>query len=229
MDSVLITGAGRGLGRALTGAFLSSGWHVYALVRNPAHVDELRAEGDNKCTVIVGDVTTHSVVGAIHDTLASGLRLDVLINNAGIAGSGSTIDMASENEIEALLAVHCLAALRITKAAWPYLSPCATIINISSRFGSVTKAASGELDSIECSYAYRIAKAAQNMLTLCISKDLAGSSRKACAIHPGQLTTETASTDADRDPREAAEKLIALLPQFQNGKCYSLFDGQMNW
>ena len=111
----------------------------------------------------------------------------------------------------------------------PYMKDDGVIIYISSRFGSIRKIFSGEFDDITCSYAYRISKAAQNMLTQCISREYRDSGVKVCAFHPGKLKTASASSDADKEPEEAARKLIRLIDKIENGKYYSLFEGESDW
>ena len=82
------------------------------------------------------------------------------------------------------------------------------IINVSSRFGSISKVFSGELDNIDCSYSYSIAKAAQNMLTQYMCRECKDSSIRICSIHPGRLKTDSASMDADRTQEEASEMVF---------------------
>lgn len=226
---VLITGAGRGLGLALVEAFLNQSWTVYALVRK--HDDALKIEGlsPQQCIPILSDVVAEAVQVDIKKALGHSCAIDVLINNAGVGGRGKSIETTSAAEVESLLNVHCLGALRVTQAVMPYMRPNGKIINISSRFGSITKVASGELDNIKGSYAYRIAKAAQNMLTQCLSRELGQLGMKICALHPGKLKTDTAASDADRDPQEAADELIKMMDKLQNGKFYSLFGGELEW
>lgn len=227
--SVLITGSGRGFGLALVEAFLKAGWEVYALVRKHDDASNLKDASPQQCVPIISDVTSETVRIDIEKALGHCGRLDVLINNAGIGGSAISFRTTSAAEVAVLVDVHCLGALRVVQAALPYMKSRGKIINISSRFGSISKVASGELDDIPCSYAYRIAKAAQNMLTQCISRELRQSGIKICAVHPGKLKTDNASSDADREPQEAANKLIELIDRLENGKFYSLFEGEFEW
>ena len=62
--------------------------------------------------------------------------------------------------------------------------------NISSRLGSLHKMANKEFPQGEFSYSYRIAKAAQNMLTLCLQQEFADKGIRVTAIHPGKLKTD---------------------------------------
>ena len=227
--SILITGAGKGFGLALAKTFLREGWVVFALVRNHQDASKLKELNPQSCRPIISDVTSETVGIAVEQALKHLGVLDVLVNNAGIGGRGKSIETTSAAEIESLLNVHCLGALRVTQAAIPYMKSNGRIINISSRFGSITRVASGELDHIQGSYAYRIAKAAQNMLTQCLSRELGPSGLIICALHPGQLKTDTAAFDADREPQEAAQELIQMVDRLENGKFYGLFEGELVW
>ena len=227
--SILITGAGKGFGLALAEAFLRKGWVVYALVRKHGDASKLKELNPELCRPFISDVTAETVGIEVEKALKPSGALDVLINNAGVGGRGKSIETTSAAEIETLFNVHCLGALRVAQAVMPYMRSNGKIINISSRFGSITKVASGELDHIKGSYAYRIAKAAQNMLTQCLSRELGQSGIKICALHPGMLKTDTAACDADREPQEAADELIKMMDKLQNGKFYSLFEGELEW
>jgi NAD(P)-dependent dehydrogenase (short-subunit alcohol dehydrogenase family) len=110
--------------------------------------------------------------------------------------------------------VHCLGALRATQATLPWLqrAPRPAIVNISSRRGSLAQEAAGGAPG-DASYAYRIAKAAQNMLTVCLSVELRHAGIPVLAVHPGALLTGTAPPDAAVAPRLAARRILALAEQ----------------
>ncbi len=227
--AIFITGASRGLGFALTQKFIRKRWAVVSLVRQEKDARRLKEIGCGYCFPILSDVTTNDVQASIQGLLKSFGNIDVLINNAGIGGKGDTFAQTTADEVLSLLNVHCLGVLRVTQAVLPFMKKDGTIINISSRFGSITKVETGQLDDISCSYAYRISKAAQNMLTQCMCREFKNSKMKICSIHPGRLKTDSASTDADRTPGEAAEILYEKLKNIKHGKFYSLFNGMIEW
>lgn len=227
--TVFITGTSRGLGYSLAEYFLKKAWKVYCVVRTENDAEKLKNIHPEFCFPIVSDIGFDTIQSDIELTFSGSDRVDVLINNAGVAGSGALISTTSVVDTEQLLNVHCLGPMRVTKAVLPFMKKNSTIINISSRFGSVTKVASGELDHISCSYSYRIAKAAQNMFSLCLSREFKDSALKICAIHPGKLKTDSGSVDADKEAAEAAERLYSLLDTIENGKFYSLFETEINW
>ena len=96
-QSILITGAGSGIGRATARAFLAAGWDVALMGRREAALRE--TAGDAEARSLVADVADPAQVEAAFAQLA---RLDVLFNNAGIAAKSAPID---EIAVEDWLAV----------------------------------------------------------------------------------------------------------------------------
>lgn len=225
--TALITGARRGFGFALTRQFTSKGWKVLSVIRNNNDINKLK-ELPN-CIPIISDITSDQVQSAIRKSLREIRAVDVLINNAGIPGSGAHLDETTPNEVLSLIDVHCIGALRVIQAVLPFMAEGGIIINVSSRFGSISKVSRGELDDIKCSYSYRIAKAAQNMLTQCLCREFKNKNIRICSIHPGRLKTENASSDADRTTEEAATRIFTMLDAIEHGKFYSLFGETIEW
>lgn len=225
----MITGASRGFGLALLEQFIKNRWDTLALVRKEEDALRLKKTQGDLCIPFVSDLTTDKVEADISAALKAFGDLDVLINNAGMGGNTLFLSDTSADEILLLLNVHCLGVLRVTKAAFPFMKKGGLIINISSRFGSITKVSGGSLDHVPCSYSYRIAKGAQNMLTQCMCREFQEGKPRICSVHPGKLKTDTPSPDADKTPEEAAKLLFKSLASFEHGKFYNLFEGEMDW
>lgn len=211
LPGVVVTGAAGGIGAALAREASARGHRVLALVRRPmAHPGRLHAPG---IRVSVTDVTRDEAVDALPEILAeAGIsRIGLLVNAAGIVRYGTTLATTSAETVVESLNVHCLGALRVTRACLPALlrAPRPAVLNLASRHGSLALAAAGGVPGVEVSYAYRIAKAAQNMLTACLHQELAPRVR-VLAVHPGRVATAIAPADADRSPAEAAKDLLDL-------------------
>ncbi len=88
--TILITGAGAGIGRATARAFLAQGWRVALMGRRRQALEET-AQGQD-ALILVADVGVPAEVDAAFATLAAWGRLDVLFNNAGIAAKAAPID-----------------------------------------------------------------------------------------------------------------------------------------
>jgi NAD(P)-dependent dehydrogenase (short-subunit alcohol dehydrogenase family) len=204
MPAVMVTGAGRGFGRAVLEEYLGRGWTVFPLLRDTRMAEAIATD---TCRPVVADVGTVEAEKAIADGLgAHGAPLDLLVNNAGSIKKLRGLAVTEPEDLEALFRVHCVGALRCTKAALPWLRRAAQpmVVNITSRFGSIGRTAAGEFRGI---VSYHVAKAAQNMLTACLDRELRGEGIRVLAVHPGRLRTTVAAADADTDPAEAARAL----------------------
>jgi NAD(P)-dependent dehydrogenase (short-subunit alcohol dehydrogenase family) len=209
MRSVLVTGASRGFGRELAGVFLGRGWTVFPLVRAPqAMASWARTERCFPFCADVGAANAEAAIGRVLEAHAS--ALDLLVNNAGPIHKRRWLPDTAPEELEELFRVHCVGALRCTRAALPFLkkAPQATVVNVTSRFGSIARSAAGDFRGI---YSYSIAKCAQNMLTVCLDRELRKEGIRVWAVHPGRLKTAAAAVDADTDPRVAAVRLAEWL------------------
>ena len=132
---VLISGAGRGLGRTLVGAFLDAGAsEVFAGTRNEEARDSLRQEFPERVTPIQLDVTSDSDV----DRVTQLGPIQILINNAGIAGYGNPLTM-NFSDAQNELAVNYLGALRLTRAVAPGMIADreGMIVNVATAFAKV--------------------------------------------------------------------------------------------
>jgi NAD(P)-dependent dehydrogenase (short-subunit alcohol dehydrogenase family) len=209
MLSVLITGASRGFGRELADVYARRGWTVFPLVRDPLVAKAWG--GSERCHPICADVGAPGVEGAICAALANhNGGLNLLVNNAGDVRKLRWLPETAAEDVQELFRVHCVGALRCTRAALPFLkrAPMPMVVNITSRFGSIARCANGEFRGL---YSYSIAKCAQNMLTVCLDRELRQEGIRVWAVHPGRLMTEAAASDADVDPAVAAERLADWL------------------
>ena len=129
--------------------------------------------------------------------------------------------------------VHCLGAMNVTQAVLPLLeqSDSPLIINISSRLASMSRNARGEFAGRGFSYAYRIAKGAQNMLTLCLADELGPRGFRVCALHPGRLKTQSGSDDACLTADQPAAAIYRMVEDntLENGSYYCVEEGSMEW
>lgn len=233
--SVLVTGAARGFGYELCRLYLQRGWRVFPLVRAPAGAAPLARGAPERCHPIVADVRDEDVETKIDAVTSKHTgQLELLINNAGVSGRTRRIQEVSSAEVLELLEVHCLGAIRCTKAVLPLLRAArgAQVVNVSSRVASMARNAAGEFGGERFSYSYRLAKAAQNMFTLCLGQELAPDGIAVFAVHPGGLRTAMATPEADTDPAEAATWLADWLETADlsmTGQFIDLGKGTMPW
>jgi NAD(P)-dependent dehydrogenase (short-subunit alcohol dehydrogenase family) len=200
-----VTGAGRGLGRALVDQLARSNWSVVACLRSPAGVPFAP-----NVTVVSQDVR-HPASDELRQAVAD-RPVDVLINNAGTGAPRAPLDQADPAAVLNALDVNAVGPLRLAQALQPNLLAAADpiIVNVTSRLGSLADQAAGRYADLDTSYAYRISKAAQNMLTIALAQEFAGRIR-CWAVHPGTLATGLGRSGATTSPEQAAAWLVQLL------------------
>ncbi|MEI4832202.1 3-ketoacyl-ACP reductase [Bacillus sp. FJAT-53711] len=138
--NALITGAGRGIGRAVAIALAKEGVNVGLLARSEENLravaKEVEAEGV-KAVIATADVSSYSEVTAAIETLKNGLgSIDILINNAGISKFGNFLEL-DVAEWEKIIQVNLMGVYYVTRAALPEMieQQSGDIINISSTAG----------------------------------------------------------------------------------------------
>jgi NAD(P)-dependent dehydrogenase (short-subunit alcohol dehydrogenase family) len=225
---VLITGANKGLGKEIGRQLGALGYTVLLSARNEkagkAAAAELVAQGYDAHTVRL-DVTNPddigSLVGYIETTFA---KLDVLVNNAGIAleWDGRPTDA---DKVRRTLEVNLIAPFAITEALVPLLmrSDDARVINHSSMLGSIGNAENA-WDQVATFMAvgYSTSKAGLNMLTVMQSRTLASKGIAVAAAHPGwvktDLGTEAAPMEVDQGARTVVNLVTIARDQFPHGQ-----------
>jgi NAD(P)-dependent dehydrogenase (short-subunit alcohol dehydrogenase family) len=204
MPIILITGAARGIGRALCEDAMRRGWGVIGSVRDAATAKALEAELGPQFQALVFDVTD---ADALAKAAASFDRpIDILINNAGIIGPDrqSALDMDFDG-LRQTLEVNTLAPLRVTQAFLPHLKRSANprILTISSGMGSMSYASSDHL-------AYRISKAAVNKAMQGLATDLKRQGVALAVLHPGWVRTDMGGRGADIEADVSAKGILDI-------------------
>jgi len=202
MTTVVITGAGRGIGLALARSYVAAGATVIRTLRDPTASAE-PALGE----VLPLEVADAGSVAALAEALAD-RPIDVLINNAGIIGpqGPSSLDTDFDGFLDTLK-INTLGPLRVTQALLPNLrlsKHAPRVAIISSRMGSLSYAKSDDI-------AYRASKAAVNKIAQALATDLAPEGIAVASIHPGWVRTDMGGADADIDPVTSAEGVKAVI------------------
>lgn len=117
MPSILITGAGSGIGRATAHAFLGAGWQVGLIGRREGPLAE--TAGDHDALVLPCDVTDEAQMdAAVARAAQSWGRVDALFNNAGVSMKGAPIDELSVADIRNLIDVNVMGAFIAARSAF---------------------------------------------------------------------------------------------------------------
>jgi len=203
-NTIVITGANRGIGYAMAKICQQRGDTVYALCRQSSA--ELDALGVNVVDKI--DVATQAGLDKAVSTL-SGVNIDLLINNAGILRD-EQLDNLNQETIVEQFNVNALAPLCLSHALLENLSSGSKIALITSRMGSVTDNTSGGR------YGYRMSKAALNIAAVSLARDLETENIAVGIYHPGFVQTEMVNSNGslsngDISAQVAATRLIALM------------------
>ena len=197
MKTVLITGVGKGLGRALAEKFLVEGYSVIGTLHGgpspfshehlKLHELDLALDGSReKC---------------ISEIIESGVKMDILINNAGILADEEETTVIAD-KLRQTLEVNLIGTIDFTERLLSIMNDDGHIINISSSAGSLD--GTGHSSHFEGHYpAYKISKAAINMYTRTLALRLKGKITVS-SVHPGCVKTGMGGEKADTLPEEAA-------------------------
>lgn len=211
MANVLITGANRGIGRAMAEVFLSRGDTVIGVGRRlPDDTDALSVYKD-RWHFFEGVDVTHSEVLAelparIQATMGEGFRIDILINNAGILAD-EVLSEIDYDSIERQFMVNALAPLRVSETFLSSLAQGAKIGLVTSRMGSMEDNTSGGR------YGYRMSKAALNAAGVSLAQDLKPKGIAVALLHPGYVQTDMVGGRGDIPASLAAERLVARIDE----------------
>ncbi|MFT3924862.1 MAG: SDR family oxidoreductase [Myxococcales bacterium] len=198
-QTVLITGANRGIGLALARRLKDRGDHVIAAVRSssPA-LDGLGVRVESGV-----DVTDSRGLSDLARRLGE-TQLGWLLCNAGVLTFESLEQLDEANirrqfEINALGPLRCVAALRAR------LGKGSKVGLVTSRMGSIADNSSGGM------YGYRMSKAALNMAGVSLAHDLKPQGVAVAILHPGHVQTDMTRNTGNVSPDEAAKGLIARM------------------
>ena len=219
MAHVLITGGETGLGLALTRAYTDAGNTVAVLCRESSAALDALAPDIHAGVDVTNAAAVYRAAAAMGDR-----AIDVLINNAGIMIEDD-IDRIDIAAVRLQFEVNALGPLGVALAFRKRLRRGSKVVNISSRLGSIGDNSSGD------DYGYRMAKAAQNMLTSNLAIDLAKEDVLVAALHPGIVATGMTGgkgTPADEVARDL-KAVIDTLEASRSGRFFDRFGVQIPW
>lgn len=203
MTTVLITGANRGIGLEHVRQYADKGARVHACCRDPENANELKALADASG----GNVLVHKfdqskpedaarLAGEIDEPI------DILWNNAGTAGDRSNqVFGTAADTMNAVFDVNVTGPLRLSEALIGHVekSDRKVIAMQSSQMGSIKDNGSGGV------YAYRASKAALNMVTRSMARDLQEKGVTVVAFHPGWVQTDMGGPNAKISTEESVQ------------------------
>lgn len=210
-ETILVTGANRGIGLELTRCFATDGWRVFACCREPEKAEELGElvrEFEDRIQVFTLDVTDLEQIHALSEVLAEE-SIDILFNNAGISGPKG-VQGFGDVPVDVWLEVFHVNTIAPLKMAEAFVEQVArsdrrVIATMGSLLGSIADNGSGGL------YCYRTSKTAVNMVMKNLSIDLAGQGIVSMVFHPGWVRTDMGGEKAPTLPSESATGIYRVL------------------
>ena len=213
MNTILVTGANRGLGLEWARQYAAAGWRVHATCRHPESAAELAALVSHHDTVSIHrlDVCDSEQIHTLQLDLEEA-RIDVLLNNAGVyldkfASEFGGIDYEAWSRT---FAVNTLGAVRVSEAFAGQVarSKKKLVVAITSHMGSITEITSAG------NYAYRSSKAALNAAMKGLSWALMGRGIGVLLLHPGWVKTRMGGPDAPLAIGESVAGMRKLVDGF---------------
>lgn len=228
--TALVTGANKGIGFAVAQGLGAIGLTVAVGARDGARreeaVERLRAAGVDAFGVALDVTSDESVAAALATVERTTGRLDVLVNNAGIAGRSdggaqdpTTLDL---DVVRTVLDTNVLGVVRVTNAALPLLhhSDAPRIVNVSSNMGSLT------LQTGPIMAAYAPSKTMLNSITVQYARQLADTDVIVNACCPGYVATDFTGFAAPRTPEQGAAIVVRLATLPDDGPRGGFFDDE---
>lgn len=209
--NALITGAGKGIGKAIALALAKEGVNVILLARTQDEIENVAAKARSlrvKALAITADVADiNSVNSAVEKALAEFKTIDILINNAGTAAFGNFLEL-EPSEWERIIQVNLMGTYYATRAVLPNMIERKTgdIINISSTAG---------LNGNALTSAYSASKFAVLGLTDSLMQEVRKHNIRVTALTPSTVATDLAKelnlTDGNPEKVMQSEDLAELI------------------
>jgi len=235
----LVTGANKGIGFEVARQLgMTHGMTVLIGARDEARgreaADKLKNDGADVRAVLL-DVTDPSTAAAVARQVEEWFgRLDVLVNNAGIA-----LDRASPSQIDLdvlrqTYETNVFGVFNVTRAMLPLLrkSPAARIVNVSSGLGSLAQNSDPNWEFAAVKpLAYNSSKAALNMMTVTFAAELKDSSIKVNAVDPGYTATDMNGHQGPQTVAQGATAAVRLATLAADGPTGGFFNeaGVVPW
>lgn len=219
--NILITGANRGIGYALSKNYVEKGDKVFAVCRKST-----QALRDLKGVTIIDEIDVtdeEKLKNLIH--ILENTRLDIVINNAGIMTKEVFGEIKSMDVLQQFI-VNAMAPLRVTEALRRNLSVGSKVIFITSRMGSISDNTSGGY------YGYRMSKAALNSAGVSLAQDLKPDNISVVMIHPGFVQTDLVNNQGDINASKSAKNIIKRIGQLDiehSGEFWHANGEMLNW
>ena len=217
-NTVLVTGANRGIGFEFVRQYAGKGWRVIAGVRDPDRAEDLQtlAAGLDAIDIEKLDVASVPSIDALAAKLA-GQPVDVLINNAGIFGefADQAFGALDFDQFDTFMRTNALGPLKMCEAFVPHVRAgrARKMVSITSQAGSFGLDSGG----LPGMYFYKSSKAAQNMIMRNVANDVKAHGIVVCILSPGMVNTAGDDIPPERrfpgliEPPESIQGMIGVI------------------
>ncbi len=205
----LVTGANRGIGRAITASLIEAGAaKVYAAVRRPESAADLVKEFGAKVVPIALDLSDDAT---IRGAASKATDVQLVVNNAGVLEPAGPLDDHTFKALEYELDVNLFGLLRVARAFAPVLKQ-----NGGGAFVQINSVVS--LAAFPTGATYSASKAASYSITQSLRAVLAEQGTSVFSVHPGPIATDMATTAGIQDIAEPPALVgEAILAAFKSG------------
>jgi len=201
----VITGAGKGIGKATAVLFIKEGAKVILTSRNISDLEQIVSDNESNkdnITIIAGDISKEDTIGKVIDeTISKYGRIDILVNNAGFSVFDNMVDSKTE-DFDAIFNTNIRALYLITKGFLPHMikEQSGTIINIASVAGKQGFATG----SIYCA-----SKHAVMGLSRALMLEVRQYNIRVCAICPGSVATDFFRAESQTTLSSSKESVLS--------------------
>jgi NAD(P)-dependent dehydrogenase (short-subunit alcohol dehydrogenase family) len=231
MTTTLITGANKGLGHEAARRLIAAGHDVWVTARD---ADRGRAAAEELGARFVPlDVTDDaSVAAAVERVGSESGGLDVLVNNAGIAGGFTPVPDVTADDVAGVLATNVVGLVRVTQAFLPLLERSANpvVVNVSSGMGSFAITTDpARVESTIVGLGYPASKSAVTMLTTQYAK--AFPHMRVNAVDPGYTATDLNRHSGTQTVEEGTDAVVRMAQLHASGPTGTFVDrhGAVPW
>lgn len=202
----VVTGAGRGIGRAISVALAEAGAHLVLAARTASQLEKTAEEVGSRgrrAVVVPTDVSNKEAVGRLMASAVESLGgLHILVNNAATMSPGPTLEL-SEEEWDRVMAVNLKSVFLCTQAAGRYM--------VKQRYGKIVNVAStgGEIAS-PMNASYHASKAAVILFTKSVAVEWIRHNVNVNAVGPGFVDTELVDQFLQKRSREDGARAVPI-------------------
>jgi len=240
MKNILITGANKGIGFETAKQLAQKGHHIFIGCRDAANgqkaVKQLYKEGLTNVELLVIDITDLVSIQQARKELQQKVdTLDILINNAGIAGEMPQDLVSGEiANLRRIFDTNFFGTIQTTQELLPLLrkSKAAVIINVSSEVGSITlRTTPGRNLNRDKYNAYGTSKTALNAFTVMLANELKESGISVNSVTPGYTATDLNQFQGAKTPEQGAWPIVKLALEANKDITAKFFNdrGEVPW